>query len=238
MLRDACFISDLHLFARRSQAGRHEAAIRDAAAASRVFVLGGDIFDFRWTTRGSVAESVDEAAGWLSELVESSPECRFHFVLGNHDHHRLFIDRLDRLSSRLSNLEWHRHYLRLDDCVFLHGDVVDRRMDPVRLDRHRRRWLDEQPRSPAWHTAYDLAVATRLPAILSRVLRPPWLVARRILVYLESIGQGAAAGVRRVYFGHTHVPVDGYRYGGMSFHNGGAPIRGIEFRVLQIEGVS
>ena len=43
------FVSDLHLFANRSNAHRYLEEIARAASRAEVFVLGGDIFDFRWS---------------------------------------------------------------------------------------------------------------------------------------------------------------------------------------------
>ncbi len=43
------FVSDLHLFANRSDAHRYLEEIALAASQAEAFVLGGDIFDFRWS---------------------------------------------------------------------------------------------------------------------------------------------------------------------------------------------
>ena len=93
------FVSDLHLFANRSNAHRYLAQIAIAASQADVFVLGGDIFDFRWSSLPT-ARAVGRAAEWLDALLASSPACQFHLVLGNHDYHQVFIDRLVRLSGR------------------------------------------------------------------------------------------------------------------------------------------
>lgn len=58
-------------------------------------------------------------------------------------------------------------------------------------------------------------------------------VARRIAAYLRHVGEGPDSGVRHIYFGHTHRRVLNYRYRGMTFHNGGAPICGQPFRILE-----
>jgi hypothetical protein len=59
------------------------------------------------------------------------------------------------------------------------------------------------------------------------------IVVRRIFRYLESIGEGPSHGVRDVYFGHTHKRMSAYRYRGLTFHNGGAPIKGLKFRIIE-----
>ena len=56
-------------------------------------------------------------------------------------------------------------------------------------------------------------------------------VKRSVLV--QGLGQGVGAGVEHVYFGHTHVPVQGYEFGGMIYHNGGASLQGVEFTLLK-----
>ena len=42
-------------------------------------------------------------------------------------------------------------------------------------------------------------------------------------------------GATNVYFGHTHHAMSNYEQGGIFFHNPGAPIRGLDFRVLPVE---
>jgi len=80
---------------------------------------------------------------------------------------------------------------------------------------------------------YDMAIAARLHKPLPKLAYRKWLVARRILTYLDDVGQGPLEGVRHVYFGHTHSTMSGYRYGGLIFHNGGTPIKGMKFRILE-----
>ena len=101
---------------------------RADGVAREVFVLGGDIFDFRWS-RIPILRAVQMAATWLRELAASCPQCHFHLVLGNHDYHQALIDRLVELEKEVSNLSWHRYYVRLGSSVFLHGDVADKTMN-------------------------------------------------------------------------------------------------------------
>ena len=69
--------------------------------------------------------------------------------------------------------------------------------------------------------------------MVAAVVFPTRLVVRRILRYLRAIGHGPETGLRHVCFGHTHVPLSGYRYEGVQFHNGGAPIRGVPFQIME-----
>ena len=127
-MRKCYFVSDLHLFANRSNAHRYLEEIARTASRAEAFVLGGDIFDFRWA-RIPTHRAVDRAIGWLLELTSACPQCHFHLVLGNHDYHQSLIDRLVELEKQVRNLSWHRYYVRLGSSVFLHGDVADKQMD-------------------------------------------------------------------------------------------------------------
>ncbi len=235
MSRSSYFVSDLHMFSRRSRSLWHERDIFRAAADAHTFVLGGDIFDFRWSTLPTVSATVDEAIGWLSHLVLGNGHCNFHFVLGNHDSHHLFIRELSSLADRTRNLAWHHYYVRLGPSMFLHGDVADRRMDQHTLARRRSRWHHDRPRSEMRHKLYDTVVHLRLHRLASSCVYRKRSVARRILVYLEDIGHGPQSGLRNVYFGHTHSPLEDFEYGGLKFHNGGAPIKGLDFRIVETD---
>lgn len=230
------FVSDLHMFSRRSQAGIHQATIHAAAGQARTFVLGGDIFDFRWSTLQSVDHTVEQAIRWLDELVAAHRGCDFHFVLGNHDFNRKFLTALDSYALAAPNLTCHHYYLRLGKSVFLHGDVADKPgLCPEKLRHRRENWLHDEIRSPLRHMLYDLAVQANLHRVAGRVVNPRWRVASRIWHYLNHIGHGPADGIEHVYFGHTHQALSDYQYGGLRFHNGGAPMPGLDFRLVEAE---
>ena len=183
-----------------------------AAVEADTFILGGDIFDFVWTTHGTIAETVDEAVRWLETLVVDAPHCQFHFLLGNHDCHGPFVKRLAALEASARNFCWHPFFLRLGDTVFLHGDVADRSMDEEDLANRRARHDQMKKKGPWMHLLYDLVVFARLHNTACLLAYPKILVARRILAYLGRIGHGPRTGVQHVYFGHTHVPMSHYEY--------------------------
>jgi len=232
---DKCFfISDLHLFANRSKAWKYLDEMILAAEQAENFVLGGDIFDFRWARTKNNRQTVDKAAAWLTDLVRPCPHCHFHFVLGNHDYHQALIDRLTDLTKKLPNFTWYRYYVRLGNSIFLHGDVADRDYhDAESLAADRQQWLYSRRRGPFLSRLYDVVVLTRLHKPLPHLVYSKRIVARRILSYLQRIGQGPEAGVCNVYFGHTHKHMTDYAYGGLIFHCGGAPIKGLKFRILE-----
>ena len=226
------FVSDLHLFANRSNGHRYLEEIVRTASRADVFVLGGDIFDFRWS-RIPTLKAVQRAGQWLVELTSACPRCQFHLVLGNHDYHQALIDRLLDLEQQVTNLSWHRYYVRLGSSVFLHGDVADKEMDSRMLAEAREEWLDARRRGPFLSMLYDVVVLTRLHKPFPHLVYSKRIVVRRILKYLENIGEGPRNGVRDVYFGHTHRKLANYHYRGLAFHNGGAPIKGVTFRILE-----
>ena len=232
-MEDCYFISDLHLLANRSNGHEYFEQIVARASEAAVFVLGGDIFDFRWARTASVGHAVDMAVLWLRGLAELCPDCQFHFLLGNHDYHQPFIDRLAGLDRRILNFSWDHYYFRRGCNVFLHGDVADRKMDAEKLAERRTRWLHKKKRGRVLNSLYDLAVSAKLHRPVPYLTYNRRLVARRIFAYLRDIEQGPDQGVQNVYFGHTHVPLSHYRYRGLVFHNGGASIKGVRLRILK-----
>jgi len=229
------FVSDLHLFAARSDADRYRAAIDAAAAEASHLVLGGDIFDFHWAVHHTEREAVAWAVAWLRRLADGCPSCQFHYLLGNHDHHRLLIDQLIELEQTVDNLVWHRFHTRLGQCAFLHGDVVDRPMSAEALATARATRMARKKRHATHSRIYDLAILGRLHKPVPHLVHRNRTVARRIYRYLEEVQLGPRDGVTDVYFGHIHRPISAYRYGGLRFHTGGAPIKGLKYRILEAE---
>jgi UDP-2,3-diacylglucosamine hydrolase len=234
MNRAGFFLSDLHLFSRRSEADRYADEIHRAARAAHTIVLGGDIFDFKWSTLPSLEHSVDQAIGWLRDLITPHQTCVFRYLLGNHDAHPLFVARLDALSFELSNLFWYRYVLRLGDCIFLHGDIVDGDADHTSLEIRRRYWEESRQPGRMSHLLYDMVVKTRLHRVAAKVMGRSAIL-RKITRYLRQLGYGPEHGVRHVYFGHIHRELDNIHYGGLTFHNGGASIKGLSFRIVETE---
>jgi UDP-2,3-diacylglucosamine hydrolase len=230
------FVSDLHLFSRRSLAPQYDPAIRNAAAEASTFVLGGDIFDFRWSMLPNFERTLHAAIGWLENLTAHNPRCNFHFVFGNHDYNCQFVAAIDRLASRTTNLRWHRTHLRLGHSLFLHGDVADKpRLCHQKLILRRQKyWHDEEAKGRMANMVYDWAINARLHHMAKLVHRHK-RVTDRLLHYVEQIGHGAESGLRHVYFGHTHYAMSHYERGGIFFHNGGAPMKGLAFRIVPVQ---
>lgn len=228
-------VSDLHMFCRRSQWEKHLQTIHDAAAVADLFIFNGDSVDFKWSCLPTVRETVEAAVTFFRGLAEQYPKCQFHVNLGNHDHLQAFIAALETLGAELPNFTWHPYYLRINNTVFLHGDVANRKMSHRQLERYRRRWdaFHNRRQGQLRNQVYDAAFRAGAHIAISKLAFPHRRTVKRVVAYLEDIGHASTHGVEYVYFGHTHVPISGYQYGGVVFHNGGAPMEGMGFQLLK-----
>ncbi len=235
MSNQTYFVSDLHLFSQRSLAAKHHAALHAAASSARTFIFGGDIFDFRWSTYRCAKATTSAAIDWLHAIVSRHSNCNFHFILGNHDSNIRFVSALSQYASKQDNLQMHPYHLQQDDSVFLHGDAADKRhMSPEDLALHRKQWEHDETRGKAANLLYDLAVTARLHKVASRLVHPQKRVADRLARHLHAQGLSPKSGLRHVFFGHTHAALDHYHHAGLVFHNGGAPIAGLPFRIVDV----
>lgn len=231
--KQAYVVSDLHMFCRRSQWSEYLEVIEGAAADADLFVFNGDTFDFKWTSLDTIDETVDQAIEFLRRIAVDNPHCQVHVNLGNHDHFLPFIDALNAVCEEVDNLTWHPYYLRVGDALFIHGDVAMWDMSQKELERYREQWLHKKRQGPLKNRVYDAAFNARAHVAISRLAFPHRLTLRRVYSYIDHIGHGFDHGVKRVYFGHTHVPVRGRRYRGVEFHNGGAPLKFMKFNLLK-----
>lgn len=229
-----CFASDFHLFARRSTAQAHLERLIAIARDCDYCVLGGDMFDFRWSILPSEEATAQAAVNWLRVFTQETGNTVIHFLFGNHDDHPLLHQMLPTLTEERNDFEFSRFLYRIGDTVFLHGDVADRTMTAAALERQRNSF-HHGSRTPMQHTLYDLAIKAQLHRIAPHAVYPKKKVAERILTYIQSLGHGPETGVEHVCFGHTHRPVDHYQFKGVTFHNCGAPIGSSSFRIVTRE---
>jgi UDP-2,3-diacylglucosamine pyrophosphatase LpxH len=225
-------VSDLHLFARRSHGADCIKALRPELASARVLVLNGDIFDFRWSTLEDVDTTALAAVDWLRELLNSFPQCEVHYVIGNHDCLRRFRERIAALARAESRLRCHEHGVRFGTLLFLHGDCAHRKMDPGGLRRYRSCWDDDRQHGGLKTRAY--LVADRLG--ITRFTHERWFprqqTVERIAHYLDRACPDWRGAIRDCYFGHTHLPFSEHHHDGVTFHNTGSAIRGLDFNPM------
>jgi UDP-2,3-diacylglucosamine hydrolase len=232
-MKQGLVISDLHLFAKRSQGLQLTDTIGHALGDVDTLVLNGDVVDFRWTTLATVDDTAKRAADWLMALRRRAPQCRIHVLLGNHDHHRLWIARLDAMQAEDSDLCWHAYHLKLDRTLFLHGDCANRRMDATELAQRRQRVLNERRLSPVLGTLYNSVHRLGITTLIHKVYFKRPQVADRILHYAADASASLLDGVEDIYFGHTHRPFENFVHAGRRFHNTGSALSTANFRMLR-----
>lgn len=235
MSRRCVFVSDLHHFSRRAEQRRYEEAIRRSMKDADVLVLGGDIFDFKWSTLASHKATIDAAGRWVRDLTDFNPNCQVHYILGNHDFDEQLMDQLELISNDQQNFDWHPYHVQLGNSLFLHGDVADRAIDHDQLVLKRQAWKSHRRPHALRHNLYDFAMNLRLHRIPAFVVHPHRQVAKRLVYYLDRHPELQLETISRVYFGHTHVAIDGYQYQGIHFFNGGAPMKGLQFRLVEAD---
>lgn len=230
----AYFISDLHLFSNRSVGDQYVSEFRAAASKAHTFVLGGDIFDFKSSRLGSFEKTVAAGRRWIEDFIHPYPDCQFHFLSGNNDANHELSAELKDIERQCGNFSFHPHWLRLESCVFVHGDVCDGFYDQSGLEAKRARLNDRKSSGRLRNIVYDTTIALRVYRFLSAKLNPAPKATERLCHYLDSIEQGASSGTRFVYFGHTHNRLIGFENQGMKFYNCGATIKTLPFEMLEI----
>jgi len=224
-------VSDLHLFTHRTTAAHHMDELRDAVGRADFFVLNGDIFDFRWSTLGSLDETAHAAVDGLSSVAAEFPHCRFFYIMGNHDGLEFFADHLDALAARTPNFRWHPSHLRIGNTLFLHGDLA---LDGACPDPFVRPLLPTRRiRGGMLNFAYRLLIALGLHRLAPH-LHGRRRCAKRILRCLREHHPALAEGIQDVYFGHIHKPFSNFRYDGVTFHNTGSSVQGLRCSPLAV----
>jgi hypothetical protein len=234
-MNECYVISDLHMFSRRSRAADQMEQIRKTVSSATTLVLAGDIVDFKWSEIGEPKETAEAASEWLEKLLQASTDCELHYLLGNHDHHPALIERLKGLAACHPRFHWQPFHLRLGNAVFLHGDAAIPRMNSERLKTYRERFGEHRRRGPVMNRLYDAVVAARIHVMGAQMLYPDRTVLRRLFKYLDEIECSPVQGVRNIYFGHTHRALADAEYGGLKFHNCGAPMPGLNFGIIRTD---
>ncbi len=230
---NAVFISDLHLLSPRSAMDLNPVWIAYQHSGGELLVLGGDIFDFRWSTLGSITASLAAAETWLRQLIDDWTG-RIVYLPGNHDSHPRFLQLLDLLQSEVSDFSWEPHVVRLGTTLCLHGDLHDAGSE-AGLTKYRAQFHHEKMQPAFVQSAYNVAVTAQIHRLI------PWLRNRRGKVCNKLSRQlmdmqSHTEGINSVVFGHTHHRLDGWEVAGVRFYNPGAALRysafqPVEFRV-------
>jgi len=221
-LRRVAVASDLHLFARRTEGRDLLRPLAEAAARTGTLVLAGDIVDVRWSTLGGPRTTAQATSDWVRAVLAGAPSANVHYVLGNHDDVPEIREALGEISGAEERFHWHPRHIRLGSALFVHGDV-DRPRKP-----------DHGPRpGPARERAYAAAIALHLHRAAATIAFPHRAVLRELHRYADRLEASGGGTIRDVFFGHTHRPMERTPYQGRRYHNGGAPIDGVDFRIIE-----
>ncbi len=238
-MRYGATISDLHLFSHHSSLDRYHDRIQQAAREAEVFVLNGDIFDFKWSRHGVFSSSVTAAVRFLKSLAEAHPHCHFRVILGNHDAVPPYVAALEELSASHANLEWHEFACVIQNRLFLHGDTINAGNTNNAIRRFRSRLQQPANGHPLQRMAHLAVHGSHVPWVAWKVF-PRRILASRILSYLENEDWLDGRGIEHIYFGHTHQAFEDFYFRGYLFHNCGSATHGARMRVVrfQLEGHS
>ncbi|WP_315852958.1 metallophosphoesterase [Novipirellula galeiformis] len=231
----AVFISDLHLMSTRSTAEQHRDQIGSLIQRNEIVVWGGDLFDFRWSSFSTESEAVDYSLAYLQQWRKEFPHQQFVFLCGNHDASPVFLNELRQWIQGDANFVFAGDVLRIGDTVMLHGDQIEGRGTIHRFENYRQRWADKK-RAAMWRFAgYDAIVAARAHKVAAAVAHSNKTAIKKLNRFLTLQELTHETGVRQVVFGHTHRLIRGVQHNRMHFFNGGAAIRHVPFRPVEIE---
>ncbi len=224
LVRNGVFVADLHLLSPRSIGQEAMVDLSRLSQDRDCIVLGGDIFDFRWSTQGGHTATLVAARNWLEQLLDRTPETQIVYLPGNHDCHPDFLQVLETLSLAVDRFRWAEHFVQIADCLFLHGDVLDAG-SVARLGSYRQKFHHELPQSALAHRSYDMAVSMRIHKLVPFLRHKPARTCQRLLSTLNDLQLTSPISPRRIYFGHTHVPIHGLKVEQVEFFNPGASLR-------------
>lgn len=230
-----CFLSDLHLLSPRSDWDRRQVHWERDLSQADLIVFGGDIFDFRWSHHADHEATLHAVELRLWDWIERFPAGRMVYLLGNHDSHPDIEEVLEKTSAGCDRFSWQREVYAEADCVFCHGDMLDAGGCGPELRTYRSTFHHELPPSPWAHRAYDLIVAARIHRAVPALRHRPLASCQRLATYLW-LGYGETmTTAKRVFFGHTHVPIAGLQVEGLEFFNPGASLRHLPFAPVMFE---
>lgn len=220
-------LSDLHLFADRSNAEFYAEQIVEISHQADFIVLNGDIFDFKWSRFPSTADTIKGALNWLDQLVSRNQSCTIHYVMGNHDGLISFGEALKGFTK--PNFQWHPTHVRIGSALFVHGDLPLAGKNPFVRE------LIEDERAPhnRMHALYTHAVRFRLHRAADMLYYKTRSV-KLLYTALQRFPHADLDGVTDIYFGHTHVCFEGFKYREYTFHNTGGAIRGVNKKILAV----
>ncbi len=224
-LQTGLVISDLHLFSHRSVGEDLILGLQERLNDTKILVLNGDTFDFRWSKLSNEEQTLEAAQAWLDQLIIKFPHLELHYVLGNHDCLQSFREILDQFTSKHPRFHLHEYTCRLGSNLFLHGDCTNWGMTAEKLIRYRQAWSKDSPKGPLSKSLYRLVDLSGLGYAFHHLYFRRTSTIARIERYLGP----EVDGITHCFFGHTHVPFENHLQNSITFANTGSGIKGMGF---------
>ncbi len=230
-VRHGVTLSDLHLFRERSRGEEALHQVRDVIRNADFIVLNGDIFDFRWSCFPTIAATEDAAVQWLRKFVEDLFPVTVFYILGNHDCHRGFRQRLANEPNLFNHGRWFSAFLRVGSALFLHGDLPLFRPLKNCLQRSE----SKHPRQAGalmrlWNTGVIYPLFGRLAPLVFPMKWSSRQVVRSVLRH----GERFRHHVKDICFGHIHYPFTDVPVRRVRTHNTGSPLPGFQWQAVTV----
>ncbi len=223
------FVSDLHLFSPRCAVQHVDHMLAEYAEDHSCVVLGGDIFDFRWSNLGGHRRTLQEAKTWLESLLLKTGKSTIVYLPGNHDCHPDFLAILSEIAGNDERFLWRPHHVQIGENLFLHGDLLEvNSLDA--LQKYRGKFHHTKPQPAIAHRGYDVAVGLRVHKFIPKLRHIPLRTCNRLGELLQSVPVEEPTSIQTVFFGHTHAPVDGLHLRGKQYFNPGSGLRHMKLR--------
>ncbi len=222
------FLTDLHLLSQRSIGQQVWERHQDEIAGAATVVLGGDIFDLRWSRLSTLHATIEAAKEWTEQAIAVNPHAKWIYLLGNHDCHPLMQDMLQTVAARHPNFCWHDGLWRMGKNVFMHGDILDAHGHRSGLEGYRATFHEAEPRGRFHNMMYSAVIQSRIHGVIPRVRMTRKRTCQRLLRYIQTELPTEIDAIENIFFGHTHIPMLGYRYDRFRFFNAGSGIRHLQ----------
>ena len=231
-MKQGVVVSDLHMFARRSNAHTLMGQIENVISKSDMLVLNGDTFDFRWTTLPTVDHTIKEAVDWIEGLTQRFPNCGRSGCLRQSRLPEEYLFALENLAGKNPSITWHEHFMHMDNLLFLHGDCDTRHTRVDKFVHWSEPYQTSKKVSHALALVYDQVNRTGFTSMAQRLASPPQKASKKVFGYMSEVAPDILKKVKHVYFGHSHVPFTYFEYNGLYFHNTGCAVSSAEFNPI------
>jgi len=206
-------------------------SIRQAASDAEFFVFNGDIFDFKWSILASAEETAKTAIEWFDKLCTDFPECRFYYILGNHDCHIKLLEHLEALAEKQPNFYWHDAYLKIETLLIFHGDLVFNKNNGTLFKRNT--FMQKNQKATAFGKIYHFIIKLGAHTLIKHIYTKE-KYASHVTQAIKNAPRKHLDGIKDIYLGHTHVAFSGFEYKGITFHNTGSAVHDLHCNMLKV----